>query len=96
MPDGLIQTPIRAPNANAHAERFIRSIKEECLDRIVPLGEKHLRLVIDEDVAHYHCERNHQGVGNRLFTRQRRGRVGRPVHRRSRLGGLLNLYFGSA
>ena len=92
----VVQTPIRAPNANAHAERFIRTIKEECLDCIVPLGERHLRLTIYEFVAHYHRERNHQGVGNRLLIRQRRGRVDQPVQRRSRLGGLLNFYIRSA
>ena len=54
----IVQTPHRAPNANAHAERFVRSIKEECLDRIIPLGECHLRRAVHEFVAHYHLERN--------------------------------------
>ena len=48
--------------ANAFIERFIRSIKEECLDRVIPLGEAHLRDLIREYVAHYHVERPHQGV----------------------------------
>jgi putative transposase len=57
-------TPVRAPNANAHAERFVRSIKDECLDRIIPIGERHFRRALTEFVAHYHHERNHQGIGN--------------------------------
>jgi Integrase core domain. len=88
----VVQTPARAPNANAHAERFVRSIKTECLARIVPLGERHFRRALAEYVAHYHGERNHQGLGNALI-------AGRPpmaahgrVRRRPRLGGLLNYY----
>jgi putative transposase len=50
---------------DAHAERFVRSIKEECLDRVLPLGEWHLRRSIREFVAHYHVERNHQGSAMR-------------------------------
>jgi hypothetical protein len=59
--------PARSPNLNAFAERFVLSIKAECLDRIVPLGERHLRRAVSEFVAHYHCERNHQGIENRLI-----------------------------
>jgi putative transposase len=61
----IMQTPYRAPNANAHAERFVRSIKEECLDRIIPLGERHFRRAVREFVAHCHLERNHQGSETR-------------------------------
>jgi transposase InsO family protein len=50
----VVQTPYRAPNANAHAERFVRSVKEECLNRIVPLGERHFRQTVANFVAHYH------------------------------------------
>jgi len=63
----VIQTPYRAPNANAYAERFVRSIKEECLDRLIPFGERHLRRAVAEFVAHYHWERTHQGLGNELI-----------------------------
>jgi putative transposase len=88
----VVQTPWRAPNANVHAERFVRSIKQECLDRIIPLGERHFRLTMSDYVAHYHRERNHQGLGNTLIERivpiRRQGRI----RRRSRLGGLLNYY----
>ena len=62
----IIQTPFRAPNCNAYAERFVRSIKEECLARVILLGERLLRCTIAEFVTHYHSERNHQGIGNEL------------------------------
>ena len=87
-----MQTPYRAPNANAHAERFVRSIKAECLDRIIPFGERHFRRAAAEYVTHYHDEQNHQGLANVLIDdtspRQSAGRI----RRRPRLGGLLNYY----
>ena len=75
----VVQTPYRAPNANAHAERFVRSIKEECLNRVVPLGERHFRQTVAEFVVHYHRERPHQGRGNALLEHRR------PYHARSRI-----------
>jgi putative transposase len=87
----VVQTPLQAPNANAYAERFVRSIKQECLDRMIPLGERHFRRAVAEFVAHYHHERNHQGLGNRLIedvVPRGAGKIGR----RPRLGGLLNYY----
>jgi transposase InsO family protein len=88
----VVHTPYRAPNANAHAERFVRSIKEECLDRIIPIGEDHFRRAVREFVVHYHHERNHQGLQNALIAGvPGTGRAGR-VRRRPRLGGLLNYY----
>jgi len=87
----IVQTPYEAPNANAYAERFVRSIKEECLDRMIPLGERHFRRAVTELVEHYHRERNHQGLENALIDGAVRGADGR-VHRQSRLGGLLNFY----
>jgi hypothetical protein len=69
----------RAPN-DVYAERFVRSIKEECLDRIIPVGERHFRHALAEFVEHYHRERNHQGLNNRL----NRGQTGeRPDRRRA-------------
>jgi hypothetical protein len=62
-----IRPPPSSPNLNAYAERFVRSIKEECLNRVVPLGERHLRLLTREYVEHKHSERNHQGLDNRLL-----------------------------
>ena len=63
----VVLTPHRAPNANAYAERFVRSIKEECLRRVILFGERHLRRTIVEYVEHYHRERNHQGIANALI-----------------------------
>lgn len=87
-----MQTPFQAPNANAYAERFVRSIKSECLDRLILLGEDHLRRMLAAFVAHYHRERNHQGLGNELIDRQTRAPSGSRVRRWQRLGGLLNYY----
>jgi transposase InsO family protein len=87
----VVQTPLQAPNANAHAERFVRSIKEECLGRVIPLGERHFRRTVSEFVAHYHRERNHQGLGNQLIECVVTHKVG-TIRRRQRLGGLLNYY----
>lgn len=62
-----VRLPPKSPNLNAYCERFIQSIKEECLDRIIPIGEAHLRHAVYEFVDHYHRERNHQGMGNQLL-----------------------------
>jgi transposase InsO family protein len=59
--------PPRSPNLNAHAERYVRTIKEACLNRLIFVGEHSLRRAIAEFVAHYHYERNHQGRGNQLL-----------------------------
>ncbi len=89
----VVQTPFQAPNANAYAERFVRSIKYECLNRMVAFGERHLRRTIAEFVEHYHGERNHQGLGNEMIDGARVvDHVGR-IRRRQRLGGLLNYYY---
>jgi putative transposase len=87
----VVQTPYQAPNPNAFAERFVRSIKTECLDRLIPLGERHFRRAVAEFVAHYHHERNHQGLDNELIDGVER-RVDGRIRRRARLGGLLNYY----
>ena len=64
---GSVKLPPRSPNLNADAERFVRSIKESCLDRVILFGEASLRKAIQEFVRHYLTERNHQGLGNRLI-----------------------------
>jgi len=91
----VVQTPYQAPNANAYAERYVRSIKEECLDRMIPLGERHFRRAVTEFVAHYHLERNHQGLENALIEGMPPTSGGR-VQRQQRLGGLLNYYTRAA
>jgi len=92
-----VRLPLRSPNLNAYAERFVRSIKEECLHRVVLLSESHLRLVIQEYVEHYHRERNHQGLNNQLL--ERAPPAAKPeaeVQRRERIGGLLKYYHRDA
>ena len=93
----VVQTPYQAPNANAYAERFVRSIKHECLNRVIPIGERHFRRTIAEFVAQDHGERNHQGLENELIERApaMEKQVGR-IRRRQRLGGLLNYYCRAA
>ena len=75
-----------------YAERFGRSIKDECLDRIIPVGERHFRRAVAEFVAHYQRERNHQSLENELIQSAAVRVVTGKVRRRPRLGGLLNFY----
>src|SRR5262245_56135937 len=84
--------PARSPNLNAFAERFVESIKPECLDRIVPLGENHLRAAIRAFMDHYHEERPDQGLGNELIAPKVTSLGPGPVRCRERLGGVLKFY----
>jgi transposase InsO family protein len=82
---------------NAYAERFVRSIKEDCLEGMVFFGEDSLRTAVREYVAHYHTERNHQGLGNRLIIPMRTANQTKgTVHCNHRLGGTLNYYYRDA
>ena len=93
-----VKLPPRSPNLNAFAERFILSVKSECLDRMILFGERSLHHVLKEYAAHYHLERNHQGIGNSLpfeqpdSVRQRE----KTIECRERLGGLLKYYHRQA
>ncbi len=88
----VIRTPPRSPNCNAHAERFVRSIKRECLDRVVLIGERSLRRTLRQYERHYNAERTHQGIGNRLIVRDEGPTAAGAVRCRPRLGGLLRFY----
>lgn len=93
-----MKLPPRSPNWNPHAERFVRTIKESCLDRLILFGEGSRRKVIHEFMAHYHHERNHQGLGNRLIIPDKsHAGDGREVRCRERLrwGAELRLSAGS-
>jgi transposase InsO family protein len=92
-----VKLPPRSPNLNAYAERFVRSIKESCLERLIFFGEESLRRAIQNFVVHYHSERNHQGLGNRLISPEP-GHLDNTgeVQRRQRLGGMLNYYYRAA
>ena len=92
-----VRLPPRSPNLNAYAERFVRTIKETCLDRMIFFGEHSLRRAISEFVVYYHHERNHQGIGNRLIGPVSEiGATDGPVACRERLGGLLRYYYRDA
>jgi len=93
----ILRLPAKSPNLNAHAERFVLSIKSECLDRLVLLGEEHLRTAVAEYVRHYHGERHHQGLDGAVIVPD--GSVGRTDGRvacRERLGGMLKYYYREA
>ncbi len=95
----IIRTPWRAPKANAYAERFIRTVRTECLDRLLIVGERHLRRVLETYADHYNNQRPHRG-------RDLRPPNGPPaivpvsaaktVARRDRLGGLIHEYYRKA
>ena len=88
-----VKLPPRSPNLNAHAERFVRTSKESCLDRLILFGEGSLRKAIREFAAHYHLERNHQGLGNQLIVPETSlAKFHGAIQRRQRLGGMLNYY----
>jgi hypothetical protein len=91
--------PARSTNLNAHAERWVRSIKEECLSKLILFGETSLQHVVSEYLEYYHCERNHQGKGNvLLFPASTSSRPGPRVAIgcQERLGGLLKCYSRAA
>ena len=92
-----LRLPPRSPNLNPHMERYIRSLKEECLDRIILFGEKSLRKAIQEFLTHYHAERNHQGLNNRLIEPEYGvSQVNGRIECRERLGGMLRYYYRKA
>ena len=94
-----LRLPARSPNLNAFAERWIRSVKEECLSKLILFGEGPLSRALAEFSAHYHGERNHQGKRNELLfpeaddESKQRGRI---VACHRRLGGLLKYYARAA
>ena len=93
----IIRLPPKSPNLKAYADRFVRSVKQECIDRLIFFGEASLRRALREYTAHYHLERNHQGMNNRLLN----GAANDDQYSvdmtkiacRSRLGGMLNYYY---
>ena len=92
-----VRLPPRSPNLNAYAERFIRTIKENCLNRMIFFGEQSLKKAVKEFATYYHHESNHQGIGNRLIDPQEEiGAADGPVACRERLGGMLRYYYREA
>jgi putative transposase len=95
-----VAIPANSPNCNAHAERFVKTIRNECLDHMVLFGESHMRHVVREYVAHYISERYHQGAGSAIIRPGVRAANDNgtltEIRCRSRLGGLLNYYHREA
>ena len=92
-----VKLPARSPNLNAYAERWVRSVKEECLSKLILFGETSLRRALDNYLPHYHEERNHQGKSNvLLFPQTNKSLPEAPVDCRERLGGLLRYYHRKA
>jgi len=93
----VVRLPPCSPNLNPHLERFMRSVKEECIERMIFFGERSLQVAVAEFLNHFHAERNHQGLGNRLIEPgQEVGRTAGEVGCRERLGGMLRYYYRNA
>jgi transposase InsO family protein len=93
---GIVRTPYHAPNANAFAERWVRSARTECLDHVLVAGEAHLRRVPTQYVAFYNLARPHQGLDQRCPVALPTPAPSGSVRRRDRLGGLLHDYYREA
>jgi hypothetical protein len=92
-----VRLPPRSPNLTPHIERFMRSVKDECLHRIIFFGERAVRTAVVTFLGHYHQERNHQGLDNRLIEPgEEVGRTAGEVVCRERLGGMLRYYYRKA
>jgi transposase InsO family protein len=92
-----VRLPARSPDLNAYAERFVLSIKSECLDKLVLIGERHLHQAVRDYVDHYHHERNHQGLDGQIIRPLTiAGAPSGPIKCHERLGGLLRYYHRKA
>jgi putative transposase len=93
----IIRTPYRAPKANAFAERWVRSAREECLDHLLIISKSHLRRVLTEYVGYYNSARPHQGIGQRIpvphLVTDKRVDTEDVVHHRDVLGGIIHDYY---
>lgn len=94
-----MKLPAHSPNLNAFAERWVHSVKEECLSKFILFGEASLRRAVGQYAEHFHTERNHQGKGNVILfpaTDQAVQNRDRRVRCRERLGGMLKYYHREA
>jgi transposase InsO family protein len=92
-----LKLPPQSPNLNAFAERWVRSVKDECLDQLILFGKRSLRHALQEFLAHHQHERNHPGLANVIpFPDERIHGQDGPIHKTERLGGLLNFYHRAA
>jgi putative transposase len=92
----VVLLPRKSPNLNAFMERWFRSLKSECLHRMIFFGQKSLERTVREYVEHYPAERNHQGLGNELIEPEEVGAVAGKIECHERLGGLLKYYHRAA
>ncbi len=93
----IVKLPPRSPNLNPHIERFIRTIRDESLSRLIVFGENMLRNAVQQFLVHYHTERNHQSLDNKII--QPGDEVGRQegdIECRERLGGILRYHYRAA
>ena len=92
-----VRLPPQSPNLNAHIERFFGSLKSECLDKMIFFGQRSLQNAVRQFLAHYHGERNHQGLSNKIIEpREEVGQDHGEIECRNRLGGLLRYYHRKA
>ncbi len=91
-----VKLPARSPNLNCFAERWVKSVKEECLSRLILFGEESLRRTLAQYLDHHHVERPHQGKGNVILFPSEADDAGGPIRCRDRLGGLLKYYHREA
>ncbi len=92
----MIPTPYRAPNANSFAERWIRSAREECLDKLLIINQAHLRRVMPEYIDYFNTARPHQGIDQQIPIPKINRETTGPVRCRHVLGGILNDYYRDA
>ena len=91
----IIHTPFQAPNANAHAERWVRTVREECLDHILIINAEHLQRVLIEFAQYYNTSHPHQGIDQQMPIPSKTSTPTGTVQRRTVLGGIINNYYRS-
>jgi putative transposase len=92
----MVDIPYQAPNANAFAERWVRSVREECLDHVIILNERHLRCVLNEYVEYYNERRPHQGLAQDSPLGLTPVSPHNPIRCRNVLGGIIHDYYRHA
>ena len=92
----VIHTPVRAPNANAFAERWVKTVRNECLDKLLIFNEAHLRQVLREYIAYYNTARPHEALGQQSPLPRTIPATDGPVRCRPILGGIQNDYYRDA
>jgi transposase InsO family protein len=92
----ILLTPFQAPNANAFAERWVRSVRQECLDHVLIINERHLQRVLKDYIAYYNVERPHQGLAQQTPMPHPPNCLSGPIQRREVLGGIIHEYYRAA